>query len=225
MARVQWMRRRLETSPLLARAAPFVLFLVLTALQGRVGEASHYWIYLGKTVAGAWLIWLIRPYVAEMRWAISWEAGAVGLAVFFVWVGLDPYYPKFGKPGPAWNPHAEFGSGTGLAWLCVVGRVLGSSLVVPPLEEVFYRSFVYRFLVKQDFLAVPLGAFAWMPLLVTSGVFGLSHFEWLAGGVCGLAFQALVIWKKRLGDAMTAHAITNLLLGLWVVWKGAWHFW
>jgi CAAX prenyl protease-like protein len=64
-----------------------------------------------------------------------------------------------------------------------------------------------------------------MPLLVTSGVFGLSHFEWLAGGVCGLAFQALVIWKKRLGDAMTAHAITNLLLGLWVVWKGAWHFW
>ena len=45
------------------------------------------------------------------------------------------------------------------------------------------------------------------------------------GILCGFAFQGLVCWKKRLGDAMTAHAITNGLLGLWVVWRGAWHFW
>jgi CAAX prenyl protease-like protein len=102
---------------------------------------------------------------------------------------------------------------------------LGSTLIVPMLEEVFYRSFLYRYLVKGDFLSVPLGFFGWMPFLVTSIVFGFSHYEWLAGILCGMAYQGLVCWKGRLGDAMTAHALTNLLLGLWVVWKGAWHFW
>jgi hypothetical protein len=61
--------------------------------------------------------------------------------------------------------------------------------------------------------------------VVTSLIFGLVHYEWLAGILCGLVYQWLVIRKGRLGDAMTAHALTNLLLGLWVVWRGAWGFW
>ena len=52
-----------------------------------------------------------------------------------------------------------------------------------------------------------------------------AHREWLAGILCGFAYQGLVCWKKRLGDAMTAHAITNFLLALWVVGRGAWKFW
>ena len=47
----------------------------------------------------------------------------------------------------------------------------------------------------------------------------------LAGILCGAAFQWLVLRKNRLGDAMTAHAITNFLLGVWIVWRGAWNFW
>ena len=82
-----------------------------------------------------------------------------------------------------------------------------------------------RWIAKPQFESVPLGAFAWMPFLVTSAVFGLVHREWLAGILCGAAFQWLVLRKQRLGDAMTAHAITNLLLGAWVVWKDAWNFW
>jgi CAAX prenyl protease-like protein len=64
-----------------------------------------------------------------------------------------------------------------------------------------------------------------MPFLATSLIFGFEHQEWLPGIVCGFAYQGLVCWKKRLGDAITAHAVTNLLLGLWVVWRGEWKFW
>jgi CAAX prenyl protease-like protein len=64
-----------------------------------------------------------------------------------------------------------------------------------------------------------------MAFVVTSLVFGLEHNEWLAGLFCGFAYQGLVLWKNRIGDAIAAHAITNFLLGGWVVWKGAWHFW
>jgi hypothetical protein len=140
-------------------------------------------------------------------------------------VGLDPYYPKLGRAAASWNPLAQFGDGTTQAWLFIAVRLLGSTFVVPPIEEAFYRSFLYRYIVKPDFVSVPLGTLAWTPLLGTSAVFGLAHFEWLAGILCGLAYQALVIRKQRLGDAMTAHAITNFLLGSWVVWQGDWHFW
>ncbi len=222
---MQELRVKLQASPLLARALPFVVFLVLTSAQGWFGEAGRYWIYAGKTLVGAWLVWLVRPYVAELKWNVSWEAIVAGVAVFALWVGLEPYYPKLGTPGKPWNPHLAFGTGSALAWFFVVVRIVGSSVVVPPIEEVFYRSFIYRYLVRQEFMTVPLGAFSWMPFLVTSAVFGLAHFEWVPGILCGMIYQGLVCGKKRLGDAMTAHAITNLLLGLWVAGRGAWQFW
>ena len=105
-------------------------------------------------------------------------------------------------------------------------RIAGSTVVVPPLEEVFYRSFLYRYCVKADFRAVPFGQFHPVSFVVTSVIFGLMHPDrWLAGILCGSAYQALVVRNNRLGDAMTAHAITNFLLGIWVVWKNAWSFW
>jgi hypothetical protein len=64
-----------------------------------------------------------------------------------------------------------------------------------------------------------------MAFVVTAVVFGFSHYEWLAGILCAFAYQGLAIHKKRLGDAMFAHGITNFLLGVWIVWKGDWHFW
>jgi len=146
--------------------------------------------------------------------------------VFAVWVGLDGWYPRFSDPGEGWNPFKHYGAGSGVGWFYVAIRILGSSIVVPPLEEVFYRSFLYRYFVKLDFRSIPLCRFHALSFFVTSIIFGLMHPDrWLAGILCGIAYQGLVVRKNRLGDAMTAHAITNLLLGVWVVWKGAWNFW
>jgi CAAX prenyl protease-like protein len=212
-------------SSLLARVVPFAVFAVLTAFQGKLGDASPYWLYAVKTFLGAWLLWAVWPVVSEMRWRGSVEAVVVGVGVFVFWVGLDAWYPKLGSSGATWDPFAAFSNASGLAWALVVIRVLGSTLVVPPLEEVFYRSFLYRYLRRADFEALPLAGFHPLAFLATSAAFGLTHHQWLAGILCGFAYQGLVCWKGRLGDAMTAHAITNLLLGLWVVAKGAWQFW
>ena len=232
------LRKILSRSPATARVAPFVIFVLLTAAQGKFGPASAYWFYLAKTLVGLWLIIEIRPLVAEMRWAFSWEAVVVGVGIFAIWVGIsgewttqNSLWVKLGishapKIPPAmWNPNDQFGSGSALAWLFIVTRTLGSAFIVPPLEEVFYRSFVYRYIANQNFLEVPLNRFLPVPFLATAAVFGLSHNEWLAGIICGAAYQWLVLRKNRLGDAMTAHAITNFLLGAWIVWRGAWNFW
>lgn len=228
------MLKQLESSPLHARVVPFVVFLVLTYVQNASGDAGRYWFYAAKTGVGAWMLWQLRPIIAEMRWAFSWEAVAVGVGVFILWVGLDDGLRMMGSDSgfqrqkntdPPWNPNTTFGPGSAMAWFFVAVRIAGSSLVVPPLEEVFYRSFLYRFIRKGDFMSVPIGQFVWFPFLAGSALFSVTHHEWLAAFLCGCAYQGLVIWKKRLGDAMTAHAITNLLLGLWIVWKNDWKFW
>ena len=229
---------KIRSSPIAVRVAPFFIFVLLTGAQGKFGAASTYWFYLAKTLVGAWLIWEMRSFVTEMRWAFSWEAVLVGVGVFVLWVGIsgewttqNSLWVKLGFSRPpekfiaAWNPNEQFGSGSALAWLFIATRILGSTFIVPPLEEVFYRSFLYRYIASQNFLTVPLNRFLPLPFFVTALVFGISHNEWLAGILCGAAYQWLVLRKNRLGDAMTAHAITNFLLGVWVVTRGAWQFW
>src|SRR5207253_1613169 len=100
-------------------------------------------------------------------------------------VGLESWCPKASGSVTPWNPHAQFGQGSMLAWLFVTVRTIGSAIVVPPLEEVFYRSFFYRYIIKPDFESVPLGRFHWTAFLGTSAIFGLAHHEWLAGILCG----------------------------------------
>jgi CAAX protease family protein len=219
------LQEKFKSSDVYVRVAPFVIFIVLTVAQSGFGEQGRYWFYLAKTLVGAWLIFQMRPFVAEMRWAVSWEAVAVGIAVCVMWVGIDSWYPKFSEAGKPWDPHAQFGLNSTLAWLFILVRTLGSTFVVPPLEEVFYRSFLYRYFVRTRFLEMPLSRFHVTSFVVTSTLFGFEHYQWLAGILCGFAYQWLVIRKNRLGDAMTAHAITNFLLGVWVVWQGAWKFW
>jgi uncharacterized protein len=218
--------------PALIRVLPFAVFLVLTFCQDAFGGMARYWFYLGKTVVGAWLIWEMWPLVEEMRWKVSFASVFVGVLAFAIWVWLDdllrlmsinPSFLKLKLGGAPWNPHEQFNPD--LAYTFIITRIVGSTLVVPHLEEVFYRSFLYRYIAKKDFERVALGQYLRIPFIVTSVIFGFAHREWLAGILCGLLFQWLVCWKKRLGDAMTAHAITNLLLGIWVVWKDEWHFW
>src|SRR5262245_13853953 len=235
------LRKKLAASPMAARAVPFVVFAAFTVCQGKFGAASPYWIYFIKTFVGAGLIWLVQPLVSEMKWKFSWESVVVGVAVFVMWVGIDPFYAPLDRllsqvglakarsdtdpNSDLWNPLAHYGEASALAWMFIVTRGLGSSIVVPPLEEIFYRSFLYRYLSKGEFESVPLGQFRWAPFLISAAIFGCAHREWLAGILCGFAYQGLVCWKKRLGDAISAHAITNFLLALWVTGRGAWKFW
>ena len=212
------------TSDLWLRVGPFLGFVALTALQGRAGPYSQYWLYALKTVAaGIFFLWG-RRRIAELRVQVTWLGVAAGLAIFLLWVGLDPYYPKLSVKGN-WNPPADFGPGSPLALAVCIVRVVGMTLVVPLLEEVFYRSFLYRYLISPEFMTVSLRTFNRFAFLVTALIFGFSHAEWLPGVLCGLALQGLALRRGHLGEAVAAHALANLLLGIWVVTRNAWHFW
>ena len=223
---------KLQASPLLARELPFVVFLALTSCQGSLGTESHFWVYLAKCVVGVWLIRVTWPLVSEMRWVISFEALLAGTLVFILWVALDVPYTKFSQPDDSWNLQKQFAAAPVMVWVFAGVRIAGSTLLVPMLEEVFYRSFLYRYILAPNWMFTAHSSFAVKPFLIPSIVFGFTHQHWLAGIACGIIYQLLVIRTNRIGDAITAHAVTNLLLGVWVITKGfgyaeefPWHFW
>ncbi len=110
-----------------------------------------------------------------------------------------------------------------IAW--IGARLLGSSLVVPVMEELFWRSFLMRYLIKPDFRSVPMGAFTWLSFLGTAILFGLEHHQVVAGVFAGLLYGLLLVHQRNLKGVNLAHGVTNLGLGIYVVITGNWMFW
>jgi len=229
--------------PEIPRALPFVLFVGLSSLQGKLFDGSEYWVYALKTILVGCLLWSWRGYIPEMKWAFSWSAIGVGGAIALLWIGLEGVVPTLSElwgagtrvltgripepsaPATPWNPLAYFAASPALGWAFVAVRVLGRSLVVPALEEVFYRSFFYRSIAGAKFYEVPIGRWHAPAFFITSLVFGLAHpDQWFSAIVCGAAYQLLVVGKKRLGDAMLAHATTNLIISGYAITTNQWQF-
>jgi len=225
LTKIQRVRQGAGRHPTMIRVTPFALIAFLSLDPAWLGAPATFWLYGLKTIVGLAALWFVRPLISELRWRFSPMACVAGVGVFVLWVGLDPWYPIWGRSDAGWNPHTTYGAGSGLAHFWIGMRLLGSAVVVPPIEELFYRSFLYRFWIGYPHRSVALSHFDLRAFAVTSLVFGAVHREWLAGVVCGAIYQALVLRRGDLGDAVAAHAITNALLGAWVVARGAWYFW
>jgi len=217
-------------SPVLVRVAPFALFIALIAAQPL---AAHWldarWIVLGRGLAtGALLLWL-WPHFRELRsapalrareWAISI---AVGVAVFVAWIHLDRPWMTFGSFGAAgFNPLAADGS---LDLPVVALRFAILVAIVPVMEELFWRSFLLRWIDKRDFLAADPRRASVLAIAATSLLFAAEHSLWLAGLVAGAAYTSLYVGIGNLRSCVVSHAVTNGLLGAWIVATRDWRFW
>ena len=93
------------------------------------------------------------------------------------------------------------------------------------MEELFWRSFLIRWVINPDFEKVALGTFSLGSFAATVILFGLEHHLWLAGIMAGVAYYALLYKTKRLGPCVMAHSTTNLALGIHVLATEEWQWW
>ena len=110
-------------------------------------------------------------------------------------------------------------------WTLVAVRIAGAALVVPVMEELFWRSFLLRWLHDRQFLKVYPNQVGFAALAISSVLFGVEHNQWFAGVVAGLGYGLLYMRTGNLWAPILAHAVTNGLLGAWIVGTGAWTYW
>lgn len=213
--------------------APFVLFMALLALRGAAEPYTFAgldarWLYAVQTVlVGGLLVALWRHYGELVRQTLP-SAGqwllsvGVGLVVFVLWIHLDAPWMQLGEATASFVPTD---SGGQLIIALVVFRLLGAAVVVPLMEELFWRSFLMRWIDQPVFEGVDPRRVSAKAVVLSTFVFTLAHTQWLAAIVAGLAYALLYRQTGKLWTAVIAHMVTNLALGLWVLKTGQWQFW
>ena len=215
-----------ESTTIAPVCSPYLLPFGIFALLTYAGVLLHLpmpAIYPLKTLLVAVsIVWLWKYYGSEIR--AQWDALAVlaGAAVFFVWVGLEGWYPALG--GDSVSPASELGS-LEVGNIFIAIRLIGAVLVVPVMEEIFWRSFAMRFLIDFRFKSVALGKYTLFSFLSVAVAFGLEHEKWLPGIIAGMVYAGVLYRTKNLFSPILAHAVTNLLLGIYVLQSGQFGFW
>ena len=208
----------------------FVLFLGITGTGNRPGSVSWfsypaYWTYPIQTlICGALVIWFWQDYELRAPRKI-WIALVVGVVVFAIWIAPQQFL-GFAARLIGFDPEIFVGK-PGLYWTTVGLRFLRLVVVVPLIEEIFWRGFVLRYLVNERFTTVPIGTFSWLSFSAVTLSFGLAHSpaDWVAAFICGVLYNLVAYQTRSLASCVVAHATTNLLLGLWIMQTRQWGFW
>ena len=222
--------------PVLAYTLPFGLFMGLLMLTSGVQSLSgddsplwlkepKYWLFpLQAVLCMGAIIYFWRDYDwGSLRPA--WVGVIAGILVLGVWIapqvllGAPPRTDGF-------NPD-RFAESSELYWSTVLMRFFRLAIVVPLLEEIFWRGFLMRYLIQEDFRKVPFGSVTFFSFSAVVILFSAVHsVEDFAGAIfCALAFNLVAVMTRSLWACVIAHAVTNLGLGFYVMATKQWGFW
>lgn len=213
-----------------ARIIPFAIYMAFIAIADGLAQLGWSadelrWLYpvkVGGVLAALW--WYRRCYtelaLPRLQTGPALAALGVGVLVLVLWIHLDASWMSIGQSA-GFDPRHD----GGLDWVLVVLRIVGAALVVPLMEELFWRSFLLRWIDRKDFLTADPARVTLFSFIVTVILFGIEHNLWLAGMVAGAAYTVLYMRTGVLWWPILAHAVTNGLLGVWVVVNGQWTYW
>jgi len=223
----------------LPRILPFAIFMGFIAITEALSwlTTHNYYVvssqqflllYPFKAAATAGVLFYFRKSYTEINWrdlVRPRQFGmsiATGILVFVLWINMDWPWATIGTLR-GYDPTELSNNFTRIFLIC--SRIIGASIIVPIMEELFWRSWLLRYLIDQNINSVPIGNFTWVSFIIGSIMFGLEHNLWLAGIMAGIAYSLLLYRSKSITSCILAHAVTNGLLAGYVLWSGKWAFW
>lgn len=223
-----------------AFVAPFICFMLFLALCGGISKFAadfiegsmafwfvqpEYWLYPLQTIACLILL-AIYWQNYEFRWTKAiLPAVIVGIVVLIIWIAPQLFWgkePRLEGFDPSIFEHSPIAY-----WTTISMRFIRLVVAVPLLEEIFWRGFLLRYLIREGFATVPFGKFSWFSFSAVTLCFGLAHAGpdfWVAI-ITGILYNGLACLTRSLGACVIAHAITNLLLGIYIMESRQWGFW
>ena len=202
---------------------PFLVLTAVTILTQAFTSGFNY-LYPLRVIAVAAVLWSLRRHYRPGPQPLSVVGIGIGVVTFLVWMALAPADGLEDAEKVAAMDPAQLGQPWALLWLLF--RLAGYTITVPIAEELAFRGFLPRRLIDDDIERVPVGMFTWLSFLASSLAFGVMHgADWQRATLAGLAFALALYHRRRLSDAIVAHATTNAFLGGYVIATGAWTEW
>jgi hypothetical protein len=214
---------------------PMATFLALVWLGTKGTETGHgnTWYpaaYTARVVIVGLMLLLFRRAYTTIRWNHWWLGLIVGVAGIVQWIGMQLVLEKhfeFFRPGDnVFNPDLFFANpATRYGFVAV--RLIGAVLVVPVMEELFWRDYCWRTIIApNDFKLAHVGEWDPKAFVIVPLIFALVHGNWWPTAIVwAFMIGALLLYTKSLGACIIAHATTNLLLGAWVLYSKQWSLW
>ena len=201
----------LASDPAAARLLPFIAFM----LSGIVVAAFFPLPEAGYPLRVLIMLLTLAPFWAQYA-AFEWRLDPVALGAGAV-VGLGWVLAQ-GAPAPGGGEIAAMLAGMSAAgaalWIAL--RVFGTVLLVPLIEELFFRGYL---LARLD-----RGGLYWRiaAIAVSTAAFALLHGRWLEAGLAGLIFAGVFLRRQRIGDAVLSHMVANAIVAFMAVVTGNW---
>lgn len=213
-----------ETNDTVAYLLPFAA-ITAASLLSQAGSSGFEWLYPLRLVVALVVLWVMRRHYRAMDWRFGWTGPIAGLLVTGLWLGMHVALRPGG--GTAIDTAAGLASlpvGARVAWIAI--RVFAASVTVPIAEELAFRGFLARRVMRADFEQVSYRDMTVLSLVVSSAAFGALHGSmWAAGVAAGAIFWAVARWRGRLGEAVAAHAVANLALAVIAVVRNDYSLW
>lgn len=216
---------------------PFVAFMLLLPVPGWLAKLGReefffaqakYWVFPLQTVVCAVLLGM---FWSAYRWDWPRRAGGwlltIGIAVLVLVLWISPQeWLGFAPRLEGFDPNI-FPKGTPEYWGSLILRFMRLVIVVPLVEEIFWRGFLLRYLIREDFEKIPFGTYSTFSFVAVSIAFALAHMgpDFVPALLTGALYNLIAIRTRSLGACVVAHAITNLLLGLYIMKTGQYGFW
>lgn len=202
---------------ILPLVVPLLVVIAASMITGAFTTEQTAGVYALRVAVLVPFVWWFRKAYASLGWAGCWRGIPFGVVGFAVWIALVP----------------ENGGATSDALLAATGgdptaifgatiRLLGYVVVAPLAEELAFRGYLTRQLVASDFREIPVGTFTWISFLGSSLLFGMMHDQLVGATAAGALFALALYWRKSIADAIIAHAVTNLMVVLYVAATGRW---
>jgi CAAX prenyl protease-like protein len=211
-----------------AYVAPFAAFVGIMALE-RVTNLPPEILYPARFVTTLLLVLLVsRPYLS-LRTVAPWASVVIGIAVFLVWIAPDRlfHYRHFwlfeNSITGAAVPSIPSELRRSLAFIMM--RTASCALLVPVVEELFWRGFLLRWLADRNWIKAP---FTYVPAVFWTAtlLFASEHGPyWEVGLIAGIVYNWWILRTRNLADCILAHAVTNGLLSAYVLVTGEWQYW
>ncbi|MBA2743605.1 MAG: CAAX prenyl protease-related protein [Chthoniobacterales bacterium] len=210
--------------------AAFLAALGAVSLLKNIGggfwlERPEYWVYPIQTlVCAALLLSFRREYGFESPRKILFTI-AIAVVVFVLWIAPQVFL-GFAPRLVGYDPDV-FRSSPSLYWLMLLLRFARLVVIAPIVEELFWRGFLLRYFINERFTTVAFGTFSWFSFVAVTVGFTLVHLraDWPAAFITGALYNLVALRTKSLTSCLLAHAMTNLLLGLWIMQSRQWGFW